>query len=46
VTLPDAPKESGVSGMAQEKQEKQEVSEDKKMPLDRLGDTLTKHIKL
>lgn len=37
------PNEGNVSGMAGEKKEQPEV---KKMPLDQLGDDLTKHIKL
>ncbi|MDP3290881.1 MAG: hypothetical protein Q8M43_02530 [Sulfuricurvum sp.] len=37
------PNEGNVSGMAEEKKESPEV---KKMPLDQLGDDLTKHIKL
>lgn len=41
-----APKESNVSAMAPEKQEKTTNSEDKKMPLDRLGDKISEHIKL
>lgn len=40
------PKENTLSGMAPEKQEKKEEPEDKKMPLDKLGDSLSKHIKL
>lgn len=38
--------ENNLSGMSAEKQEKKEEPEDKKMPLDRLGDKLSEHIKL
>lgn len=41
-----APKESNVSTQSLEKQENKTDSEDKKMPLDRLGDKISEHIKL
>lgn len=40
------PQEKNISTAAPEKQEKKADSEDKKMPLDKLGDSLSKHIKL
>lgn len=41
-----APQEINVSGMKAEKKSVPKVPENKKMPLDKLGDDLTKHIKL
>jgi hypothetical protein len=42
---PETPVQN-VSGMAPIKKEVQQSPEEKKMPLDQLGDSLTKHIKL
>lgn len=41
-----APKENILSDVTPEKQEENQKTEDKKMPLDKLGDSLSKHIKL
>jgi hypothetical protein len=43
--IPQAPAEN-VSSMAPIKKETKQTPEDKKMPLDQLGDSLSKHIKL
>lgn len=43
--IPQAPAEN-ISGMAPIKKEAKQTSEEKKMPLDQLGDSLSKHIKL
>ncbi len=40
------PNENNLSGMSADKEKKKKEAEDKKMPLDRLGDKLSEHIKL